>query len=154
LIGNDFCGDVYSDVLTVNFGTFQPGGTTVISQGNYWWRDDIWTSANIVQADVKSEGDIGRTAMGLAPKIPNIYGTYAGSLVLANGANNDVTPTTPVSSEYYKIIGPSAAFSVSGFRGGVSGRRIRIFNSTAQQMTIKNLAGSAAANQIQTLTGA
>jgi hypothetical protein len=72
-------------------------------------------------------------------------------LTLANGANNDVSIT---GATMYRIIGPSAGFSISGFTGGADGRVIYVFNSVTQQMTITNNAGSTASNRITTLTGA
>ena len=74
------------------------------------------------------------------------------ALSLANGDNDDITLD---SSRFQTIAGPSAAFAVSGFTGGVSGRPLLLFNNVAQEMTIENEnAGSAAANRILTLTGA
>lgn len=72
-------------------------------------------------------------------------------LSLANGANNDVAIGT---AGLVKIVGPTGAFSISGFSGGADGRILRVFNSVAQQMTITNEAGSSGPNRIRTLTGA
>jgi hypothetical protein len=71
---------------------------------------------------------------------------------LANGANNNVVTGT---GTFIPIIGPSGAFSISGFAGGTDGRIIHVFNTVAVAMTIANEgAGSSAANRITTLTGA
>ena len=74
-----------------------------------------------------------------------------GALTLSNGANTDITLPT---GTFITITGPSGAFSVNGFASPTNGRRITLYNSTAQDMTITNNATSAAANQILTLTGA
>ena len=157
MIGNDFNDGVFSGPgsmypATLNLGTFHRGGSTVISRGNKWWRDDIWKVGVLSEADISSEGDVGIDSMGNQTKIQTIRGTQNGALTLAKGANNDIT-LAPNISGFYRISGPTGAFSISGFTRGQSGYSIRVFNTTAQQMTIKNLTGSAAANQIQTLTG-
>lgn len=83
------------------------------------------------------------------------YGTFAvgeGSVILSNGANNNVYP------DYYtfaRITGPTGSFSITGFRQGERGRLLMIRNTTAQQMTIANESGSSTAeNRIITNTGA
>jgi hypothetical protein len=73
-----------------------------------------------------------------------------GALTLANGANSDVT--LPAAT-FVAITGPSAGFSISGFASPVSGRKLILYNSTAQNMTLTNDATSTAANRILTLTG-
>src|SRR5262249_15398714 len=148
-----FSGQSHNGTATVLFGVGVFGGSTVLSRGNVWWRDDIWTASNISQADVLSEGDLGIDGGGIPQKIEVIRGTVSGALILVNGNNNDVALTANLSN-YYRITGPGAGFNISGFTKGIAGRSITVFNATAQQMTIKNLTGSATANQIQTLTGA
>ena len=73
-----------------------------------------------------------------------------GALTLANGANSDIA--LPAAT-FVAITGPSGAFSISGFASPVSGRKLVLYNSTAQNMTITNDATSTAANRILTLTG-
>lgn len=72
------------------------------------------------------------------------------SLVL--GVNADVITTTNV---YLQISGPSAAFSIVGFQGGIAGRTIIVENTTAFAMTVGNQSGleSTAANRVITGTG-
>lgn len=74
-----------------------------------------------------------------------------GALTLANGANSDIT--LPAAT-FIAITGPTGSFSISGFASPVSGRRITLYNTTSQNMTITNDATSTAANRILTLTGA
>jgi hypothetical protein len=70
-----------------------------------------------------------------------------GTLTLANGANANITLTDGVNQ--YIVSGPTAAFSMSGFTGGVGGRTITILNDTiAKNMTATHNATSTAANQI------
>jgi hypothetical protein len=72
-------------------------------------------------------------------------------IVLVDGLNSDIALTD---SSWIRITGPVNPFSLGGFTGGVDGRHLTVFNTTAQVMTIVNLdAGSAAVNQITTLTG-
>lgn len=80
----------------------------------------------------------------------NIIQTEA-SLSLSNGANSDITLP---SGAFITITGPTNAFSISGFASPTNGRRITLYNSVAQNMTITNDATSTAANRILTLTGA
>jgi trimeric autotransporter adhesin len=74
-------------------------------------------------------------------------------VTVANGVNNDVS-TGPYS--FVKVTGPSAAFSISGFSGGVDGKILTVLNLTTQNMTIVNQTGSASVltNRINTLSGA
>lgn len=70
----------------------------------------------------------------------------------ANGQANDVT--LPKSSGI-RIVGPSAAFGLSGITGGADGRMVILINTTAQNMTLYNQnASSTAENRIITGTGA
>ncbi len=82
---------------------------------------------------------------------PDAIGYNEGSLVLVNGANSNVDIST--SGVFLRITGPTAAFNVTGFTNGYAGRRLIIYNSAAQDMTLTNDATSTAANRILTLTG-
>lgn len=74
------------------------------------------------------------------------------TVILANGANNDVAIGNGL---FFKVSGPSGAFSVTGIAGGADGRRLTILNRTGQNMTIANEnVSSIASNRIVTLTGA
>jgi hypothetical protein len=85
--------------------------------------------------------------------------TVPSSVTLANGTNNDIA----VAASFIKIAGPTGAFAITGFIGPLvpggpghsgDGMILRVYNTTAQQMTITNLATSSADRQIRTLTGA
>jgi len=158
LIGNDFSG---SGNYVANANIFaqgtNPGAGRVVSIGNTYPNANVFTqNPNASTADIVSLGDDAWTAALAVAQLPNLLGNgYNGALTLANGANNDIATSGGYNTaEYCRISGPTAAFSVSGFTGGTAGRTIRLFNTTAQAMTIKNLTGSVTANQIQTLTGA
>lgn len=73
------------------------------------------------------------------------------TLTLANGANTDLA--IPAGGNIFYVSGPSGAFNITGFAGGVDGRIIEIINLVAQNMTFTHQATSAAGNQITTLTG-
>jgi hypothetical protein len=75
-------------------------------------------------------------------------------VTLVNGANDDIAITGTETLRIIRIVGPSGAFSVSGFTAPSAGRMIVLHNTTAQAMTLTNDAGSTAANRILTLTGA
>jgi hypothetical protein len=72
------------------------------------------------------------------------------ALTLTNGANTDIA--TP-SATILRVAGPTGAFAVNGFTGGVDGRVLIVVNLVAQNLTFTHQATSAAANQITTLTG-
>ena len=70
-----------------------------------------------------------------------------GSLTLTDGQNDNVTLTAGVNE--YVVTGPTAAFGISGFTGGVGGRTITVLNNTiAKAMTAYHQTTSTAANQI------
>ena len=76
------------------------------------------------------------------------------TLTIADGINNDVDLTTQKFS-YYRITGPTADFTITGFDGGSDGRILTLVNSTTFIITIANEnAGSVATNQIVTGSGA
>jgi len=78
------------------------------------------------------------------------YNRFAPNLV--NGANNNINIGN---AGFIVVTNPTAPFSISGFLGGIGGRILYVLNDVSQTMTIQNLnAGSAAANQIRTLTNA
>lgn len=67
-------------------------------------------------------------------------------LVLATGANHNVV--LPARAGFLYIIGPSGAFSITGFAGGHDGRQIRLYNYSNQICTVKhNDVGSAVGNK-------
>jgi hypothetical protein len=74
------------------------------------------------------------------------------SLVLVNGTNSNVSPGI---RSFDRITGPGAAFSITGIKGGVAGKILVLYNTTAKNMTITNDdATSSAGNRIYTMTGA
>lgn len=70
------------------------------------------------------------------------------ALTLVNGANNDISLATEYS--FYRLMGPTTVFSITGFTGGVDGRIITVVNATSYTMTISGATGSTAANQLLT----
>jgi hypothetical protein len=69
----------------------------------------------------------------------------------ANGANNDIDIG---GAGFVRITGPTGAFNLTGFAGGADGRRLIVYNTTAQTMTLTHQATSGATNQITSVTGA
>lgn len=72
------------------------------------------------------------------------------NIVLSNGANNNIARND---SNYLRLTGPSADFSITGFDAPLAGMLLYVQVAITQQLTITNQAGSAAANQIITSTG-
>jgi hypothetical protein len=69
------------------------------------------------------------------------------TLALANGVNNNVVLTD---YSHFRITGPTADFSITGFTGGQDGRILTLINATTQLLTVKNLITSTANNQVKT----
>lgn len=109
------------------------------------------TSELALIIDNSGNVSIGGTTPTARLDVLGSWATRAIALTLSNGANSDIVITN---GAYARISGPTGAFSVSGFAGGVDGRRLTIYNSTAQNMTLTNNATSTAANRIFTLSGA
>ena len=83
------------------------------------------------------------------------YGTISlgmEEIDLVNGTNNNVPPGY---ATFARIIGPTAAFTITGILQGEFGRLLILRNTVAFNMTIANESGSSdAANRIFTQTGA
>lgn len=127
------------------------------SAGNLQRATAIGHDANVAANDSMVLGD-GSVKVGIHTSTPaqalDVNGAVATrhlDIVLVNGANTDIALTD---SSWIRFTGPTGAFSINGFTGGTDGRRLTVFNTTTEQMTITNLATSAANNQIDTLTGA
>jgi hypothetical protein len=74
------------------------------------------------------------------------------NVTAVNGANNNLVIGA---FSNIRITGPTAPFSITGLAGGVNGKIVTLFNTTAQPMTIANNSGSSlAANRIITNTNA
>jgi hypothetical protein len=71
-------------------------------------------------------------------------------ITLANTGNDNIDLG---GASFIKVTGPSAGFTVTGFKGGSDGRILRLYNATFKTMTIANSKTSDLANQILTLTG-
>lgn len=95
--------------------------------------------------------DVERALFGLNTS----YGTISIGSVdidLVNGTNNNVYPGY---ATFGRIVGPTAAFTITGIRQGELGRMLLLRNTVGFNMTIANESGSSdAANRIFTQTGA
>jgi hypothetical protein len=88
---------------------------------------------------------------GSESTLENEVRLFKADLTLTNGANANVT--LPNVARFLRLSGPSGAFSISGFTGGYETKRLVLYNTTAQTLTLTNDATSTAANRILTLTG-
>ena len=71
----------------------------------------------------------------------------SGTLTLTNGANHNVALTA--GTRVYVVAGPTGAFNITGFTGGVDGSVLYIYNPTSNNMTLTNESVSSdAANRI------
>jgi hypothetical protein len=103
---------------------------------------------------VKKDGSVGIVTATPAATL-DVNGSFAtrgGTVALANGRNDNITPPA---FAFFRITGPTAAYQISGIANGVDGRRITLFNTVAQTLTLNNEdTNSLATNRITTLTGA
>lgn len=139
-------------LAVANGGT---GTTTTLTAGSVVFATTAGVysqdNSNLFWDDTNNRLGLGTASPNATNDVNGTVGWRQGPLTLANGANSDITLPT---NSWVRITGPSGAFSVSGFAGPFDGRRLILFNSTAQNMTITNDATSTAANRILTLTGA
>jgi Chaperone of endosialidase len=91
---------------------------------------------------------------------PNTVLDINGSLAYREGTARNIT-ATPTNSlaidsmSFYRITTSlSAAFTITGFTGGLNGRVLTLHNTTIYPVTFANETGSSLANQITTGTGA
>lgn len=132
-------------------GVTGPTGPVGCGTANYLMKSD-GTSAVCTNAPVY-ESAAGR--IGLGTTSPNtrldVNGALSvrySTLTLASGANHNADLST-TSMSYYRISGPAAAFSISGFSGGNDGRVIILHNATSYYMTLSHQnTSSTAANRI------
>lgn len=102
---------------------------------------------------------LGNKRIGIGTPLPvallDVNGDFAlrvRNLTLANGDNHNVDPGA---FAFQRLIGPTAAFAITGISGGVNGRILYFFRIPAFALTIKNNnAGSSVGNRIFTATGA
>ena len=67
-------------------------------------------------------------------------------LAVANGNNNDISVGA---FSFIRLTGPTAVFAITGIAGGVDGKVVILYNTSAQDMTIAHQSGSStAANRI------
>ena len=73
-------------------------------------------------------------------------------LTLVNGNNNDIAIG---GSSNVRISGPTAAFTITGIQKGFNGKRLFLYNTTGQQLTVANQSTSTSttSDRIVTLTG-
>jgi hypothetical protein len=98
-----------------------------------------------VQVNLVTFGAAAQTAL---PYVP----TAGNSFAATNGVNSNIA--IDANADVIVITGPTLAFSITGIAGGRDGQIVTFMYDGTQAMTITNLATSAAANQIDTLTAA
>ncbi len=96
---------------------------------------------------------IGTTSPQATLDVAGDIATRMASMSLANGTNDDVITSSDRRS-IYRVVSPTADFSVTGLDGGVDGRTVTLINTTAFSMTMVNESvSSAAENRITTSNG-
>ena len=82
--------------------------------------------------------------------INGAYATKQKTLTLSNGRNDNIEIGD---ASFVRIVGPTAAFSVSGIANGTNGKRVRIANMTGKDWTIMDSSSfSTLGNRIETNT--
>lgn len=117
----------------------------------------LWNPAVLNAANTAVLGgfwpNTGGTTYGAPPVTPPAIVEPFISLALANGANNNIAGLGNYNS--VRVIGPTAAFSLTGIAASANGAVLNIWNTTVYPMTISNASGSSsAANRITTGSGA
>jgi hypothetical protein len=112
----------------------------------------VGASNSMILGDGSNKVGIRTTTPAAPLDVNGAVATRHKDIALVNGLNSDIALTD---ASFIRLTGPTAVFSIGGFTNGVDGRILRVVNTEAFAMTIVNLdAGSAATNQITTLTGA
>ncbi|MBK7148408.1 MAG: hypothetical protein IPH78_06185 [Bacteroidetes bacterium] len=82
---------------------------------------------------------IGTTAPATRMDVNGDFAIRQASLTLANGVNDNVAISPfPNGNSYYRITGPTAAYSITGLLASGDGRIVVLQNTTTQTLTIKD----------------
>jgi hypothetical protein len=109
-------------------------------------------SLTIMAAGAQNTG-VGNTDPQATLDVTGDIATRMASMSLVNGVNNDVISSSDRRS-IYRVVSPTAAFSITGMDGGVDGRTVTLINTTAFEMTVANESPlSTSANRILTSNG-
>lgn len=90
------------------------------------------------------DGTVSNTMLDVNGSVSFREGT---ALTCVNGVNNNIVLDN---YSFYRITGPTAAFSITGFGNGTDGRCLTLINASGQSLTLSHLISSIAANQINT----
>ena len=138
--------EAYAWGLSGNTGT--TAGTNFL--GTTDARDLVVKTNNAESMRVTSAGNVALGATSANTKL-DVNGAIAlreGTvLTLSNGTNNNVAIGN---FSTFRLSGPTAAFSITGFTGGQDGRLLIVINTTNYVATFNDLTTSTAANQIST----
>lgn len=146
--------DTTVDTCWTNLTSATPG---LLTDGTSVTYAQLWNPAVLNAAKTAVIGgfwpNTGGTTYGAPPVNPPAIIEPIISLALANGANNNISGLGNFNA--VRVIGPTAAFSITGFAASANGAILTIWNTTVYPMTIANQSGSSlAANRITTGTGA
>ena len=121
-----------------------------LTSGTGKWGLAMGTADNTIAGRIFLGGTI-FTVPNTDLDIDGDFATRAADLALANGNNDNIAIGA---RSFIRITGPTAAFAIRGIASGFNGKRVVIYNTTTQIMTINHEdAGSTAANRIRTMTG-
>lgn len=96
-------------------------------------------------------GTTGAPAANVTLDISGALAERAGNITASNGTNNDLNIGN---LSFVRIVGPTAAFTITSITPTADGKRVIIYNSTTQNMTITHEAGTGtAANRFHSTAG-
>ncbi len=155
----NYTGNLLTNIATSSTASITKYGAEVLSTGtwNGATATNVGLHVNATGGTTNYSGIFEGGNVGVNTVTPATYVDVSGDLATrystftaANGANNNIVIGT---SSFVRITGPSAAYSVTGITGGVDGKILVIYNSTAQTFTLSNEGlTSTAANRVTSLS--
>lgn len=145
-----------------NFVTGGQGGTVTVTEMTAFWTSMAsgtgkWALLGTGTADSSLGGRLfvgstGSTVPSTSLDVDGDFAMRAANLGLSNGNNDNIAIGA---RSFIRVTGPTGAFVIRGIASGFNGKRLVIYNTTTQNMTINHEdAGSTAANRIRTMNAA
>jgi len=154
----NYTGNLLTNIATSSTASITKYGAEVLSTGvwNGATATNIGLHVNATGGTTNYSGIFEGGNVGVNTVTPATYVDVSGDLATrysayaaSNGVNNNIAIGT---SSFVRITGPSAAFSITGITGGVDGKMLVLYNSTAQTFTLTNEGlTSTAANRVTSL---
>jgi hypothetical protein len=155
----NYTGNLLTNSATSSTASITKYGAEVLSSGSWNGTSGVniglhanATGGTTNYSVIFEGGNIGvntttpQTQIDISGDLATRYSSYTA----VNGANNDISVAA---TSFIRLIGPTAAFSITGIAGGVDGKLLTIDNSTSQTMTISSEnTSSSAGDRVWTLS--